>query len=137
MDITIAPLHVVALELDINAVVLEINYPLVIGHVKIYGLEEEIDKDVLRIENVSGQDVEVVRGQDAGQDAGQDVSQEDVDLVRGQEVDRLEDQEVVRGQDVSQEDVDLVRGQEDVDLVRGQDVSQDVVDNNFSDLGIF
>jgi len=98
MSITIAPLHVVALELDINAVVLEINYPLVIGHVKIYGLEEEIDKDVLRIENVSGQD------------AGQD----DVDLVRGQEVDRLEDQE-----DVS------------------QDVSQDVVDNNFSDLGIF
>ena len=89
MDITIAPLHVVALELDINAVVLEINYPLVIGHVKIYGLEEEVDKDVLRIENVSGQDV-----------------------------DRLEDQE-------------------DVDLVSGQDVGQDVVDNNFSDLGIF
>ena len=109
MDITIAPLHVVALELDINAVVLEINYPLVIGHVKIYGLEEEVDKDVLRIENVSGQD-----------------ASQDVDLVRGQEVDRLEDQE----------DVDLVRGQ-DVEVVRGQDVSQDVVDNNFSDLGIF
>ena len=97
MDITIAPLHVVALELDINAVVLEINYPLVIGHVKIYGLEEEVDKDVLRIENVSGQD--------ASQDASQDV---------GQDVDRLE-------------------GQEDVEVVRGQDV----VDNNFSDLGIF
>ena len=113
MDITIAPLHVVALELDINAVVLEINYPLVIGHVKIYGLEEEIDKDVLRIENVSGQDA----GQDAGQEACQDAGQD-------------------AGQDASQEDVDLVRGQ-DVDLVRGQDVSQDVVDNNFSDLGIF
>ena len=110
MDITIAPLHVVALELDINAVVLEINYPLVIGHVKIYGLEEEIDKDGRRIENVSGQDV----------------SQEDVDLVRGQDVDRLEDQE----------DVDLVRGQ-DVGQDVSQDVSQDVVDNNFSDLGIF
>jgi hypothetical protein len=109
MDITIAPLHVVALELDINAVVLEINYPLVIGHVKIYGLEEEVDKDVLRIENVSGQD--------ASQDSSQDASQ-DVDLVRGQ--------------DVSQEDVDLERGQ-DASLVRGQED----VDNNFSDLGIF
>ena len=68
MDIIIAPLHVVALELDINAVVLEINYPLVIGHVKIYGLEEEVDKDVLRIENVSGQDVT----QDVGQEVDQD-----------------------------------------------------------------
>jgi hypothetical protein len=54
MVITIAPLHVVALELDTNVVVQKINCQLVIGHVKIYGLEEEVYKDVLQIENVSG-----------------------------------------------------------------------------------
>lgn len=102
MDIIIVLLLGEVLDRVISVVVQKISYLLVIGLVKIYGHGVEVDKDVHRIENVSGQEADLVRDQDA--------SQEDVEVVRGQDVDRLEDQE---------------------------DVSQDVVDNNFSDLGIF
>jgi hypothetical protein len=113
MVITIAPLHVVALELDTNVKVQEINYPLVTGHVKIYGLEEEVYKDVLQIENVSSpvlsQDEGLVRSPDDGPEDGP----EDEGLVRSPE-DGPEDEGLVR----SPEDEGLVRSPEDEGLVR-------------------